>query len=204
MEERRDALKIIGAIGTTCAFPFSADELYGQHDHGSAMAPPAVAAKPAFFNQTEFATVIALADTIVPATDTPSASQAGVPAYIDFVVNSNANWKRLFREGLAWLDTHCNVKYGKAFRELSEAHRETIAAPLCKAADAIRPALQPGRNARTRPDPMRNQPMEVRFFKAFKSMTADGYFTGKEGLVDTLGYRGNTVLGEFPSCEHEH
>jgi len=31
MANRRESLKIIGAIGTTCAFPFSADELYGQH-----------------------------------------------------------------------------------------------------------------------------------------------------------------------------
>ena len=32
MAERRDALKIIGSIGATCAFPFAADELYAQHE----------------------------------------------------------------------------------------------------------------------------------------------------------------------------
>jgi hypothetical protein len=35
-------------------------------------------------------------------------------------------------------------------------------------------------------------------------MTADGFWTSKQGLVDTLGYKGNTVLAEFPTCEHEH
>ena len=30
---RRESLKIIGAVGATCAFPFSADTLYGQHVH---------------------------------------------------------------------------------------------------------------------------------------------------------------------------
>jgi len=35
METRRDTLKIIGAIGTTCAFPFAANDLYGQHQHGA-------------------------------------------------------------------------------------------------------------------------------------------------------------------------
>ena len=30
-ETRRETLKILGAIGATCAFPFPADELYGQH-----------------------------------------------------------------------------------------------------------------------------------------------------------------------------
>jgi hypothetical protein len=204
MEERRDALKIIGAIGTTCAFPFSADELYGQHDHGAAPAPAAVAAKPVFFTESEFATVSALADTIVPATDTPGAVAAGVPGYIDYVVNSNPNWKKLFREGLAWLDKQCAANYGKPFRELGESEKEKVIAPLCAAADAIRPPLTVGRNARTRPDPQRNAPLEVRFFKALKSMTADGFFTSKQGLVDTLGYAGNTVMAEFPSCEREH
>ncbi len=33
MQTRREALKIIGAVGVTCAFPFSANELYGQHVH---------------------------------------------------------------------------------------------------------------------------------------------------------------------------
>ena len=35
MKSRREALKIIGAVGVTCAFPFSANELYGQHIHPS-------------------------------------------------------------------------------------------------------------------------------------------------------------------------
>ncbi len=35
-ESLRDALKIIGAIGATCIFPFQADELYGQHEHALA------------------------------------------------------------------------------------------------------------------------------------------------------------------------
>jgi hypothetical protein len=46
--------------------------------------------------------------------------------------------------------------------------------------------------------------LPVRFLKAVKSMTADGYFTSKVGLIESLGYRGNTVLDEFPECTHEH
>ena len=34
-ETRRHALKMLGTIGLTCAFPFSGDELYGQHVHGT-------------------------------------------------------------------------------------------------------------------------------------------------------------------------
>jgi hypothetical protein len=36
-------------------------------------------------------------------------------------------------------------------------------------------------------------------------MTADGYYTSRVGLVDELGYKGNTVLAAFPECTHpEH
>ena len=41
-------------------------------------------------------------------------------------------------------------------------------------------------------------------FKAIKSMTADGYYTSKVGLIDELGYTGNSVHTEFPACTHEH
>ena len=32
-ETRREALRLLGTITATCAFPFASDELYGQHVH---------------------------------------------------------------------------------------------------------------------------------------------------------------------------
>jgi len=200
MADRRDTLKIIGAIGTTCAFPYSSDELYGQHDHGDSQSAAPVLTKPVFFQEDEFETVKALAELIIPASDTPGAIAAGVPGYIDYVVNSQAAWKKLFREGLEWLDGRAKASHGKPFRQLDESQQTALVTPVCKAADAIRPPQGPAGASRPKPA----VPVEVQFFKAFKSMTADGYFTSKAGLVDTLGYRGNTVLGEFPECMHEH
>jgi hypothetical protein len=37
-----------------------------------------------------------------------------------------------------------------------------------------------------------------------KALTADGYFTSKAGLMEELGYRGNSVVADFPGCTHEH
>ena len=28
----------------------------------------------------------------------------------------------------------------------------------------------------------------------------DGYYTSRAGLLEELGYKGNTALGRFPSC----
>jgi hypothetical protein len=165
MPDRREALKIMGAIGSTCAFPFASNELYGQHVH-----PPAGAAAgygpPRFFTPEEFATVSRVADLIIPPTDTPGAVQAGVPAYIDYVVDSNEEWRKLYREGIAWL----------------HQQPDEVAA-LTRYVD------QPG------------DELPARFFRAIKSMTADGFYTSREGLVVDLGYKGNTALASFPSCE---
>ena len=50
----------------------------------AAMAAPAPAAGQAtFLNAAELEWLTALVDTIIPRTDTPGASDAGVPAYID-------------------------------------------------------------------------------------------------------------------------
>ncbi len=73
MSDRRETLKIIGAISSTCAFPYSADELYGQHVHSSPDAPAALPAKPRFLTEDEMKLVTRLADLIIPATDTPTA-----------------------------------------------------------------------------------------------------------------------------------
>ncbi|MEO7145461.1 MAG: gluconate 2-dehydrogenase subunit 3 family protein [Bryobacteraceae bacterium] len=119
--ERREALKILGAIGTTCAFPFAGDELYGQQ----------VAAAPArkFLTQPEFAMVSRIADLTIPQTDTPGAVAAGVPAYIDYVVSTNKGFQELFRSGLAWLD-------GQRFLEMSEERQIALLTPISAAVDA--------------------------------------------------------------------
>lgn len=157
-EDRRDALKIIGSIGATCAFPFSADELYGQHTHHSGQA--AVLPKPSFFSEKEMTMISRVADLIIPATDTPGAIAAGVPAYIDFVCSKNEQLARTIRAGLTDL--------GGSVDEAKLTKLEATKSP---------------------------------FFLAIKSLTADGYYTSKIGLVDELGYKGNAVLSAFPVCE---
>jgi hypothetical protein len=179
MADRREALKIIGAIGTTCAFPFSSGELYGQHQH-----PPegrqADAGKPQFFSPEDFAVISRVADLIIPATETPGAVSAGVPAYIDMVVRTNDQHQSVFRAGLAFLAAEADGD----FLALPEARQVEILTPLSDAVD--RGELKgPGE----------------KFFRAMKSMTADGYYTSKVGMSVELGYRGGTVLTEYPSCE---
>lgn len=173
-EERRDALKIIGAISATCMFPFQADELYGQHEHPEGKA---VAHERKFFSEEEFQTLTALVDEIIPATDTPSASQAGVPAYIDYVVTKNPALASVCRNGLEKLSR-------KKFVAMNSGARAKYLSKLCHSAEV----------AKKKGD-------GEKFWIAIKNLTADGYYTSKVGIREELGYKGNSVLESFPSCD---
>ncbi len=184
-ESRRETLKIIGAIGTTCAFPFSANELYGQqapvtpakevHQHpGPPERPVAVAGKvkPGYFSQSDFEIVTRIADLIIPNTSTPGAVAAGVPAYIDSVVGGNKQLQEIFRTGLSTLSEF-----------LTRPSAQQIA------------LLTQWSNAVDKGDMQGAGPQ---FFRAIKNLTADGYYTSYTGLVEELQYKGGTVLDKFP------
>ena len=105
---------------------------------------------------------------------------AGVPAYIDMVVFSNKDLQRNFQQGFAWLKQ-------AAFETLSPEAQLNLLLPLCQAVDSgsIKTPQQ-------------------RWFRSMKSLTADGYYTSRLGMVDELGYKGGSVLAEYPDCIHEH
>jgi gluconate 2-dehydrogenase subunit 3-like protein len=192
METRRDTLKIIGAIGSTCAFPFSSNDLYGQQEHHhpvpAQVQPPRGPFQPKFFTAAEYETVSRIADLIIPRTDTPGAVEAGVPEYIDYVVSHNEEHQKPVRGGLEWLDRQAQERHGNRFVALTEEQQIELLAPLSDAVDRGQAKSANGR-----------------FFHMIKSMTADGYYTSQIGLVRELGYKGNTALSSFPGCNHpEH
>ena len=186
--DRRSLLKIFGAIGATCAYPFASDELFGQtapvpHPHSDP--PPESTAR--FFNQDDFTAISRIADLIIPETDTPGAIGAGVPSYIDLVISRNTDQQLVVADGLRWLDGEAKRLANKKFIELAEAQQLSILEPLCEACDA--------KDTRAR---------NVQFFALIKSLTADGYYTSKIGLLNELGYTGDQAMAGFPDCVHEH
>jgi hypothetical protein len=45
--------------------------------------------------------------------------------------------------------------------------------------------------------------VEVRFFKALKHLTVQGYYTSKIGIHDELQYKGNRILKEYVGCDDQ-
>lgn len=189
--DRRSLLKIIGAVGATCAYPFASDELLGQtvppHDHAVDAGRPATR----FFNERDFATISRLSELIIPTTETPGAIEAAVPDYIDFVISRNTDQQLVVADGLRWLDAGAARRQdGKTFIELPEDQQLAILEPLCEAADAADP------------HEMQKQARNVQFFALIKGLTADGYYTSRIGLIQELGYKGNKARPHFPGCQN--
>lgn len=185
--DRRSLLKIIGAIGATCAYPFASDELFGQTASTANSPVPQQNSPARFFNEDDFATISRIADLIIPETDTPGAIAAGVPAYIDLVISRNTDQQLVMADGLRWLDGEAKRLLNRRFIEVPEEQQVSILKPLCEAADKNE------RRARN-----------VQFFALIKSLTADGYYTSKVGLRTELGYTGDKARAGFPDCVSEH
>ena len=172
MNSRRDALKALIVAAA------ASQAVYAQHEHG---APDLVqvkkAAKPVAFSADEFALTAVLVDLIIPRSDTPGASDAGVPLILDAVATKNAAFKKQWLAGLQWLNE------GRTFRTLTQEQQVAILTPV-----SIESSSAGGK-----------------FFKLAKDSTIDAYYSTREGLVAELGWHGNTFLKEFKGCTHpEH
>src|SRR3954467_15474072 len=74
---------------------------------------------PSFLSSAELAWLAALVDTIIPRTDTPGASDAGVPTFIDRRLAANPALTEVFRSGMKSLDADAQARFGAAFPAVS-------------------------------------------------------------------------------------
>lgn len=135
-----------------------------------------ILAKGTFFTDHEMATITVLADIIIPKDEVSgSASEAQVPAFIEFIVKDMPQHQVPMRGGLRWLDMQCLKKHQLAFKDCSPAQQlamvDLIAYPD-RAKD--KPELKPG----------------VSFFSLMRNLTATGFYTSEAGVRD-IGYAGN-------------
>src|SRR5690625_1826044 len=78
-------------------------------------------AQPDFFDSHEMVNIKVLADIIIPADEVSgSASDAGVPEFIGFIVKDMPQHQLPLRGGIKWLDRECLYRFEKPFVECSE------------------------------------------------------------------------------------
>ena len=141
-------------------------------------APGAAKPKPKYLDAKQFATAGALAERIIPRTDTPGALDVGVPAFIDLMVGAymDADEKKLFLAGLAEVEAKSRMAHQRDFARLSPAQQDAL---LKGIADE-------------------SQNKEKTFFYQMKELTLLGYFTSEPVGKNVLHY--DPVPGRFDPC----
>jgi len=131
--------------------------------------------KEKFFTAPELATVKVLCDIIIPKdAKSGSASEAGVPAFIEFIAKDMPQNQVPLRGGLKWLDIESNKRFKKIFTLCSKEQQLQIVDDIAYPEKA---------------KPMYSQ--GVAFFNLMRNLTASGFYTTRIG-IDDIGYVGNT------------
>jgi hypothetical protein len=146
------------------AFLRGASVLLGSSSLGPVLeAFAATPRKPTFFSEPEMRTLAALVDTILPETDSPSASAADTHFFIDLAIPACATpaAQKTFREGLRWF-------VSKDFGGLSADQRIALLKSRAQSDQA--------------PEYDRS------FFKILKDYTLTGYFLSETGSTRALAY----------------
>jgi len=179
---RRTVVKAIGALavwpylseGSTAAF----------RSLQATQAPP----KLAFLTATQYTTVDALAEAIIPADDhSPGARAARVADYIDLLLSeSDEPTERSWTAGLALLDAEARARFTAPFAQLNAEQAEALLTTISRNEASPRTPLE-------------------EFFRMTKEATIRGYYTSEIGIQKELEYKGNRILAEFVGCTHpEH
>ncbi|MEM7327720.1 MAG: gluconate 2-dehydrogenase subunit 3 family protein [Pseudomonadota bacterium] len=137
-------------------------------------------AAPGYFNASEMALIAAVAQTIIPMTETAGAVQAGVPVTLQNLATDwgNAEFQQYWRDGLTALGTALTSEGGDSFTSLSPSERETALS-----------AYDAGVFAGTTEDG---------FYRDFKATVVQAYYMSEPGATEELAYE--PVPGEWIGC----
>ncbi|MBL0937921.1 MAG: gluconate 2-dehydrogenase subunit 3 family protein [Gemmatimonadaceae bacterium] len=186
--ERRDIMKLLATVPLG-AWALSSGDVADAalHTHGVLdeleQTQPARAYTPKFFQPLEWRTVRVLSDIVIPRdAKSGSATEAGVPEFMDFVMVTYTNNQARMRDGLGWLNAESRARFTKSFPDLTAAQRIAIVNDIAWPNKA-KPEHQAG----------------VRFFNAFRDLCAGAFFTSRIGVKD-IGYMGNVPQVAWKGC----
>jgi gluconate 2-dehydrogenase gamma chain len=209
---RRTALELLGAAPAAAAMMWTtaeAEQAHAQADHARAQTTAAGARfKPKFFTAHEYATVGMLVDLIIPRDDrSGSATEAGVPEFMDFMMIDQPQRQVAMRGGLALVDRLAVSRFGKNIVGATDAQRRQLLDDIAYTPRMEREALR-----LARPEPVEGRARSgqaseerhelsqaIAFFSSFRDLTATGFFTSKMGMAD-LRYQGNVFVSEWTGC----
>ena len=178
---RRDALRRLGlALMATGAL----DRVAAQEVHHMAAEAQAAASgpyTPKSFSATEFRTLERLTDLIIPVENgAPGALAAGCAAWIDMISSENDQLKKIYKDGVAWVDGAMKTRGAASFVEATPAQQTALLDQIAYRRNQS-PELNPG----------------IEFFTWARRMTVDAFYPSEIGIKD-IDYRGNRPMGSYP------
>jgi hypothetical protein len=184
--KRRDAVRLLTVAPLAAAFQWAPESVRQAALQTREAIKRGSRYEPKVFTSHEWETVRMLVDLIIPKDDrSGSATDAGVPEFMDFMLGDDRDLETPVRGGLAWLDHECDDRYGKTFVTASDAQRAALLDDIAwpKKAKAEHAA-------------------GVAFFNSFRNLTASGFWSSKLG-IDDLQYQGNSFVAEWRGCPPE-
>jgi len=187
---RRSMLRLLASAPAAAGFAWTDAEAKEAHRLARAAQQAAqqegTAYAPKFFTPHEWQTVRVLVDIIIPRdARSGSATEAGVPEFMDFILVDQPQRQTAMRGGLAWLDRECLNRFDKTFLDCATEERTAVLDDIAWPQKA-KPEHSHG----------------VRFFGSFRDLTATGFWTSRMGFED-LQYMGNTYVPEWVGCPEE-
>ena len=177
---RREALELTGLVALTTAFRWTPADARRAAD--LARAARRSAFDPKFFTSHEWETVQVLVDIMIPKDErSGSATEAGVPEFMDFMMIDRPDGQIPMRGGLAWVETECRERFNKTFVACDATQRAAVLDDIAWPKKA-KPEHSQG----------------VAFFNMFRDLTASGFYTSKVGIAD-LQYPASS-LGDWTGC----
>ncbi|MFI5094345.1 MAG: gluconate 2-dehydrogenase subunit 3 family protein [Candidatus Acidiferrales bacterium] len=175
--QRRDALRL---LMTGAVLPTFTPEVFAFFREAH---PPAGYALRTL-NPHENATVVAMTELIVPATETPGAKGALVNEFIDLILTEWATEEERanFLSGLTGVDKQSKELFGKDFVDAAPAQQTALLRSMDDA--AIDELSRAPRSMRTPRKPYSQ--MEGNFWTVFKGITLHGYYTSEIGFSQEL------------------
>lgn len=131
---------------------------------------------PRTLNPQQHRLVVAIAEAILPATETPGATDIGASDFIDLLLTEwyDEESVQRFLSGLDDLGQESIDAHGVGFAELAEAQQMALLEPLDREAIALR-VDDPGISEAP--------PENLTFFAMMKEMTLVAYYTSEKGVL---------------------
>jgi hypothetical protein len=195
--DRREAIRLVSAwLGA--AVCIGAADMPAAHDLQAAheKADLAGGQTPGEFTREDIALLDEIAETILPATNTPGAKAAKTGAFMALMVTDSysPDAQTIFRAGLRRVDDAAKQAHGVSFMEATPAQRTALLTAL----DGEQKQVMDARERALANPPAPGVAPPAHYFRMMKELALLGFFTSAIGCTQALRYI--ETPGRFDPC----